>query len=350
MKIKNKKTIIIIGSIVLALILCGILVIVFKDKIFKKDSPKQSGTSAPTETKTVKIVDVESQSRPFAVMINNLNEARQVQSGLSEAYIVYELIVEGGITRYLALFKDASTETVGSVRSARHYYLDYVMENDAYFVHWGYSEQAKEDIRTLGINNINGLTYEGVYFYRNNPLGLSTEHTGFTNMELLNKAVNNLKFRKESNKGLLLNYSAESIKLDSYGETKPATNVTIVYSDYITNKYDYDESTKLYNRVVNGQKNVDYAANSQIKVKNIIVYEVDNYTIAGDTKGRQELNNLGTGKGKFISEGNAIDITWEKKDRASQTKYYFKDGTELIVNDGLTFIQIMPSSGLLEIQ
>ena len=52
------------------------------------------------------------------------------------------------------------------MRSSRHYYLDYALENDAVYVHWGWSPQAQSDISSLGINNINGLTYEGVYFFR----------------------------------------------------------------------------------------------------------------------------------------------------------------------------------------
>ena len=78
-------------------------------KIQKKEEPK------------VTIVDLESKSRPYAVMINNIDVARTVQSGLQDAFIIYEIIVEGGITRYLALFQDTNTERIGSIRSARHY-------------------------------------------------------------------------------------------------------------------------------------------------------------------------------------------------------------------------------------
>ena len=82
-------------------------------------------------------------------MINNLNEARPYQSGLQDAYIVYEMIVEGGITRMMALFKDQNTSRIGPVRSSRHYYLDYALENDAIYVHFGWSPQAQTDISRL---------------------------------------------------------------------------------------------------------------------------------------------------------------------------------------------------------
>ncbi len=282
-------------------------------------------------------------------MINNLNEARRVQSGLSQSYMVYELLAEGGITRFLALFRDADVERIGSVRSARHYYIDYVLENDAIFVHWGWSPQAQSDISSLGIQNIHGLTYEGTYFYRDNPLGLAYEHTGFTNTDLLNKARTKLKYPKDTNEGLLLDYSAKSIDLDTYGDAFDANNIHIVYSNYNTVSYEYDENQKLYKRYANDQEHIDYNTGKQLTAKNIIAYALSYESIAGDTKGRQELRNIGAGTGYFISEGKATKITWEKKTRDSKTVYKFENGEQLVVNDGNTYIQIYPLNGELEI-
>ena len=62
-------------------------------------------------------------------MINN-NHSAWPQCGLKDAYLVYEIIAEGGITRMMALYKDKLPEKVGSVRSARHYFIDYAEEND----------------------------------------------------------------------------------------------------------------------------------------------------------------------------------------------------------------------------
>lgn len=349
MKINKKKITIILVSTIILIILA--LLLLFKDKLFTKDNVNNNSNNTinkPVEKPKVKIVDLDSNSRPYAVMINNLNEARLVQSGLSEAYLVYEIIVEGGITRYLALFKDANIERIGSIRSSRHYYLDYVLENDAIYVHWGWSPQAKEDITTLKINNINGLTYEGKYFYRENPISptrIASEHTGFTNIELLNKAVDKLGYRKETNKGLLLNYSPTSIDLTAFSSVQDANSVKIVYSNYITNTYKYDVENKVYKRYVNNHEQIDKNTEENLTVKNIIVYSINNYTIAGDKKGRQFLDNIGSGEGYYITEGKIIKINWEKESREKQTKYTYEDGTELIVNDGNTFIQIIPKNG-----
>ena len=111
----------------------------FLEKIINKDSVNSKmSTTIYVDKPKVKIIDVNSKSRPIAVSINN-NHAAWPQAGLQDAYLSYELIAEGGITRILAFFKDTNTEKIGSVRSARHYFLDYVLENDAIFVHYGLS-------------------------------------------------------------------------------------------------------------------------------------------------------------------------------------------------------------------
>ena len=47
-------------------------------------------------------------SKPVAVMINNISVAQRVQCGLKDADIVYETLAEGGITRMMAVFADVS--------------------------------------------------------------------------------------------------------------------------------------------------------------------------------------------------------------------------------------------------
>ncbi len=182
------------------------------------------------EAPKLKIMDLESKTRPIAVMINNLAPARKYHSGLQEAYLIYEMIVEGGITRLMAIYKDVEVSKIGSIRSARPYYLDYVLENDATFVHWGYSEQALNDIRVLGISNLDGYYYEKSYFWRDPSLPVASEHRGFTNTEAINKGIEALNYRKTSQSKPLLNYSVESVALNQNEKAIRAQEIDINYS------------------------------------------------------------------------------------------------------------------------
>ncbi len=346
MKKLSKKTKIIIAVITLVLLLGGGSFLFIK---FFNAGTKEKPDDSKEEVKKIQIVDEDSKSRPIAVMINNIGTARKYHAGLQDAYMVYEMIVEGGLTRLMAVYKDADTARIGSIRSARHYYLDYALENDAIYVHWGYSEYAQNDITKLKVNNLNGLVYGDKYFWRDKDLPVSSEHTAYTSMELIKKGIKKLGYRTETNKGTLLKYSADNIDLKNMEGAIPASTVSIPYSSSVTTEYVYDSENQVYKRSVNKTAHTDYETKKQYTAKNIITYQVDNYTIDGDAKDRQELNNIGSGDGYYISNGYAIPIHWSKSSRTARTKYTLTNGQELVVNDGNTYIQIQPDNQKLTI-
>lgn len=316
----------------------------------KKEEVSTKEENQPVPVKKLQIIDTDSNSRVIAVQINNHNQARLNHAGLQDAFVVYEAMVEGGITRMLALYKDQTTEKIGSVRSSRPYFLDYVLENDAIYVHFGFSEQAKKDIASLGINNINGL-YDNA-FWRDTTLNVAYEHKAFTSMEKIKNMINQKGYRTTSNSKPVLNYSVDEINIDEVKETEladgtkeitttnQANTITIPYSYYMTVKYEYDNENKVYNRFANNVAHTDAITKKQYNFKNIIIIKVKNYSI--DSYGRQALDNIGTGSGYFITNGCVKEITWQKDSRSSKTVYKYLDGTDVVVNDGNTFIQIVP--------
>ena len=342
MKILKNKKVLLSLIIVAIIILVGLLLFLNTKKQQNNEFDKNINK---TTTKKVNIVDVNTKSRPYAIMINNVAGARKLQSGLQDAYIIYEMMVEGGITRYLALFLDQNTERIGSIRSARHYYLDYALENDAIYVHHGYSPQAREDWNSLGVDRIE--VNESTTGWRDKSASKTYEFTLFSSIEKLNKGLGSK--RTERNNDLLLNYSADEVDLSQLEGAIPANKLNIKYSGNTTNNYVYDKDNKFYLRSVNNKSQDDYVTGKQLTVKNIIVYSIKYSGISGDDKGRQTIDNIGEGNGYYISNGYAIPITWSKKSRKSQTIYRYNNGQEITVNDGNTFIQIVPESGSINI-
>ncbi len=335
-KKKKKGVKVFIFLLIVLLIGIGVYFYLNQDKVEEIIKPE----------KKLKIVDEDSKTRPIAVMINN-NHAAWPHAGLQDAYLSYEIIAEGGITRIMALFKDQDTEKIGSVRSARPYYLDYALENDAIYVHYGWSDDAKNDISSLGIDNINGLTDDST-FWRDTKLNKATEHTVFTSMELINEKAKEEGYDRDTNKDLLLNYSVDEISLKKREDAEKADNVYIKYSYYTDTSYEYDKENKVYKRSMSGEPHVDAETGKQYTVKNIIVISVPNHSY--DSYGRQELENIGSGDGYYITDGYAVPITWEKDSRGSQTVYKYASGKEIKVNDGNTFIQIQPEGETLTIE
>ena len=108
---------------------------------------------------------VDTDERPVAVMVDNDDKNARPHAGLDEAYLIYEMLIEGGSTRFMALFRNAQTEKIGPIRSSRHYFLDYVMENDAIYTHFGWSPKAITDISSFNIDKINGVLGEDGYIF-----------------------------------------------------------------------------------------------------------------------------------------------------------------------------------------
>lgn len=339
-KKKKDKVFIISVVIFIILVICiGIYYLFFNGNksVVKKIEVK----------KKIKIVDEDSNERPLAVMIDN-NVGYDIHAGLQDSYINYEIIVEGGYTRIMALFKDRDVSLIGPVRSSRHYFLDYALESDAIYAHYGWSTFAENDIKTLGVNNINGLTADSAYW---RDKKIAAPHNVFTSTETLYKYAESKNYDTKTDDWKLLNYSPDEINFKGPKKDKKtgevsddprivANSLSLKYSNNQTTSYTYDSENKYYLRFMDGKQHLDKTTRQQLHYKNIIIEKVENYDL--DSYGRQDLETVGDGEGYYITNGYALPITWQKANRDSKTIYKYLDGSKVVVNDGNTFIQIIP--------
>jgi len=319
----------------------------------------ETTTAAPKDTK-VDIIDINSKTRPYAVSINNTPVAVQVQTGLNRAYLIYEIPTEGYTCRMLALFKltdkdgtDKASEdivgsgnvatndvVIGTVRSARHNFLDFCFESDAIFTHFGGSTWAESDEAKTGINWINGY-YENSYFWRSNPEDLASEHTAYTSFYRLKEATADKSFRTEAESAAdtqVLKYNIGDIDLSTKEGAVACNSVTVPYSSYQYTTFKYDATTGNYLRFASGDPSLDHETKEQFNTKNIIVQRITHGMMPDDYC--WDLNTVGSGDGYYITNGYAVPIKWSKDSRTSKTKYTYLDGTEIEVSDGRTYIEV----------
>lgn len=334
------KKFLIVLLIILILVLAVLLGIrIYQTEISEKKVLEQASNEIKTDTKPQEkqVRIFQGNSRPIAVMIDNVGVARP-QAGLNDAYIVYEIIVEGNQTRLMALFKDKDVSKIGPVRSSRHYFLDYALENDAIYVHFGWSPKAQSDISSLKVNNINGINESSKSFWR--VKDKSAPHNVVTSTEKILDIAKRKGYSTTSEKDSVLNYVVDEVELKD-GET--ANEVVIPYSGTYKVSYKYDEETKRYTRTYNKTTQKDWVTKELVTTKNIIITFAKNTTLNdGSGKGRQNLSNIGTLDGYYITNGKAIKIKCYKTARKEQTIYKDLEGKEIEVNDGNTFIQIVP--------
>jgi len=352
MKKSNGLKILVIILIILIIVALGLLAIKVKQDRDKKIQETVSKNDIPTiDEPEAKPVTFSGNERAIAVMIDNHKDAMP-QAGLNMASLVYEIIVEGGETRLMEVFKSTDLEKVdlekiGPIRSARHYFLDYALENDAIYVHFGWSPQAQSDIPKLKVNNINGIIESSTSFWR--VKDKYAPHNVVTSTEKILEMANNKGYSVTSNQKPVLNYTVEDITLAN--SEIDAYTVTIPYSIYNTVKYEYDPVERRYIRYSRKEEQKDWLTDETVTTKNIIITKCKNYTLNdGENKGRQDLENIGTLEGYYITNGKAIEITCEKTSRKSQTIYKDLEGNEIKVNDGNTFIQICPIDSKITIE
>ena len=350
---KNKDIIILISILAVLVIVAG-GILIYKIVTNKNNNTVETGEITETNTEEDETLIVpqkevqifKGEDRPIAVMIDNHSGAWP-QANLNQAYLVYEIIVEGGETRLMALFKGKDLEKIGPVRSSRHYFLDYALENDAIYVHYGWSPQAQSDITKYGVNNINGISESSSSFWR--VKDKSAPHNVLTSTEKILQIAERKKYATTSKQESVLNYVADEFELNSTNAIT-ATEVTIPHSTLQTVKYEYNAETKTYTRYARGKLQKDYVTGEAITTKNIIITFCDNYDLDdSENKGRQGLKNIGTFDGYYITNGKAIEIKCTKNARDEQTVYKDLQGNEINVNDGNTFINICPKDAKVKI-
>ena len=175
-------------------------------------------------------VQTEVEGRAVAVMINNHPAARP-QSGLNKADIVYELLAEGDVTRFLAIFQSEQPENVGPVRSARNYYIELAKGFDSLYIAHGNSPDAKEMLDNGYIDDLNGIYYDGTLFKR--ASFRKAPHNSYITYDNILKGANQNGYEMEQAPPSLTFLTEDEVK-ELAGETSKSYFDLILRSIYST--------------------------------------------------------------------------------------------------------------------
>ncbi|BCN30583.1 DUF3048 domain-containing protein [Anaeromicropila herbilytica] len=278
--------------------------------------------------------------RPYAIMFNNIKVASP-QSGTSEADILYEAIVEGGITRLMGIFEQAKSDRIGSTRSARHYFVSIADEYDAIYVHFGQTKYATAKMKKLGINDLSGLSGIGTTVFYRDP-SIKAPHNAFTSLKGLLKGTRILGYRTKYNSSYEGHFKFYDADTDLTSD-KVVNKLILNFSNYTSPYFTYDKQNKCYLRYQFGVPHIDANTKKQLKFKNIIIQLVREWNI--DRKGYQTMDiENASGEGYYITNGKAMKITWKKNEATRKMRYYSEDGSELKINAGKTYIAIFPNN------
>ncbi len=266
--------------------------------------------------------------RPLAVMIENHNKSRP-QSGLDQADLVYEMPVEGGITRFMAVYTRLPG-LLGPIRSCREYFIDRALEVDALYVHCGSSPVGYAYMSKSGINSVDEIKHSKPFFRDNTR-----------------KAPHNLYGRGAG----IFDYMSEKISMKL-----PAAPKLINYGTYRGDAADVGESVKIryhgnytldfryengaYQRYMNNELHIDRETQKPLQASAVIVQVAAMQVV--DKAGRQEISFIGSGKAWVLENGKKTAVTWSKKKPRDLTSYKDAAGREYLFPKGLpVWVQVV---------
>ncbi len=281
---------------------------------------------------------------PIAVTLDNTARGRP-QMGLSAADLVYEIRVEGGITRFMALYSGEAPPVLGPVRSVRHYFLPFVMEHGALLVHAGADPRGWNDLVVYRVPEHDAIKTALGFFRdprRKAPYNLYVRVRKI--LPYLQKAYPQLVGRS-----LRLPWEWGAPTLAS----RPAKRVRVVYAGgKIRNisEWRYDEKSGMYVRYVSGRVLRDAANGEPIRARNLIYLSMRHRLLEGAPNWRITITTIGSGEGLVVSEGRAERIRWTRRSWYGPTRLTHEDGTPVRLPEGATWIHVVPTDREVQLE
>ncbi len=283
-------------------------------------------------------------TRPLAVMFNNI-EVACPQTSISKAGVIYECNVEGNNSRLMGIIEDwKGLEKIGSVRSCRDYYVYWAMEWDSIYCHFGGPAlYVTEVLSRDDVDNLDGTILDGSVYYRTSDR--KKPHNAYASGEGILKGVEKYEYSLEHTDRYSVlashyNFKPSSEQVDLTENAIDANKVTP--GGYPINKpwFEYNKEDGLYYRFQYGGEQIDDLDGEQLAVKNIIIQNtIGESRDSHDYKFFHVVDENKTGY--YITNGKAIEITWNKYVDWDKTRYYDKNGNEITLNEGKTWVCIV---------
>jgi DUF3048 family protein len=286
------------------------------------------------------VTEAQARQHPIAVMVDDHVDARP-QAGFNAASVVWQAPAEGGVPRYMLVFQENVPTSVGPIRSARQYYIEWASELRAMYVHHGGSPQAKETLIAKGngswVYNADGFRWEGRYVFR--VKDRFPPHNVMTDGKHLRGLAKKIG-AKDGTIGPMWSFGPEA-PLD---ERPTSGSIKVVYP-YETISYRYDRLTNTYVRYINGSKTpqVDIGDGKVVAPKNVVILRMffGPLSDAHPEKKRLEAADVGHGQAWIATNGITVKGTWRKASPTAPTLLYGPDGKQITLTVGQTFVQVL---------
>ena len=292
------------------------------------ETPRPDPTCPLTGEEPPRGVEVD---RPaVAVKIENSPQARP-QHGLETADLVFEEIVEGGITRFMAIYHCGRANDAGPVRSARFDDPKIARPFTRVIAYSGSNGLVHKELNNRNMVLLNELNQSGAFFRV--PPGTILVHNLFARTEVLR---NDDRVRKvDPPRDDIFTFG------DVQDGAKKARSVSVNFNASITIEYKWQGGA--WKRYEDGP----FLTNKgkQIAVPNVLIQQIDvtNSRRLVDSAGNPspKLDLKGKGKALLFRDGKVIKGTWQMKD--GRPYYRTRSGDDFVFAKGPIWVELVPS-------
>jgi DUF3048 family protein len=291
--------------------------------------------------------------KPLLIKIDNAPAARPHYS-ISQADMVFEIIVEGGVTRLAAVFHAQDPAQIGSVRSARlvDRTLSQMVRGALVYsgtsAHaWSFISKDASDGKYVELSADHAQGYFRINF-RAAPYNLFTSAA--------NQRENLKKLGAETSKDIpkwafLVSQDHPATLAGMSGAT-PATEISIPYrADTSAVSYQYDAATKTYARSQNSAgravRDVDAVTSKPVAATDVVIIHTEIWDVPDIVDASGALSNdmrmTGTGPATIFRDGLRQDGTWSRKDDASAFTFKNAAGEAILLSPGQPWIHVVPN-------
>jgi hypothetical protein len=297
-------------------------------------APVTSSASSPTPSATPAPPPKPKPVHPFTggknvrkpvvvVKIDNTNNAMP-QSGLAQADIIYQELVESGLTRLAAVYSSRTPTYVGPVRSGRETDIELLAQYSR--VTLAYSGAQHGVLRKIrAANLVNGRYDDALSAYTLAP----TRHRPYSTYVSIPRLIGIKPGAKARNIGFRFGKLAAG--------ARKAASLRLRWSQYVTNTIRYDAKSRRWQVSVNGRR--------QVSMDNVIVQYVSVHRSRyHDVNGANSplSRTVGRGKGLLFRDGRVIAIRWSRKAKRRATTWTDAKGNPMTLRTGTTYVMLVP--------
>jgi hypothetical protein len=273
----------------------------------------------------------------LAVKVDNYPDARP-QSGLDKADIIFEEPVEGGITRYAAVFQCQEAGLVGPVRSARNIDIGILGQlGNPLEVHVGGIDPVLANINASPIVNVDLGDYGSILTH---PAGRVAPYDTYSTTALMWGTHPTMTSPPQA----LFSYSSKIPK----GTAVASINIDFSGTSNVTWKYNTADG--IFQRFYNGTTPDMLADGVQDSASNVVVQYVQiSYgpwleNSEGGLEVQADLYPNASGNAIVFRNGTEIAATWHRSALGSPTQFVTATGTPIPLTPGQTWVELVPNT------